>query len=251
MKFRRQYLYFVTQNRYQSKMEVSISGLRKQCKNKDEAFLEKDLASKEPIGQFKAWYDEVCAAKQVLFPGAMCLATVSREGFPSARYVICTSFSKDGFKFFTDYSSRKSKEMDTNPNVAATFYWAACDRSIRIEGHAEKLPDEESTEAFKSRPLDVQAAVWASSQSIPIESKSLLGERQNELREKFLAEKEVPKPNYWGGYIIRPSAVEFWQAQSNRLSDRIRFRRPEHGEIPDGKLLHAGEDGWVYERLSP
>ncbi|XP_063383520.1 pyridoxine/pyridoxamine 5'-phosphate oxidase-like isoform X2 [Cydia fagiglandana] len=251
MKLKRQFLSLVTQYRYQSKMEVDISGLRKQCRSKDEAFLEKDLVSKEPIGQFKAWYDEVCAAKDVLFPGAMCLATASQEGYPSARYVICTSFSKDGFKFFTDYSSRKSKEMDKNPNVAATFYWAACDRSVRIEGQAEKLPEEESTVAFKSRPVDAQAAVWASSQSIPIESKTLLGERQSELRDKFLAEKEVSKPSYWGGYIIRPSAVEFWQAQSNRLSDRIRFRRPEDGETPDGKLLHEGEDGWVYERLSP
>ncbi|XP_035439511.2 pyridoxine/pyridoxamine 5'-phosphate oxidase [Spodoptera frugiperda] len=233
-------------------MSIDIGGMRIKYKDKNDTFLEKHLVSKEPFGQFKAWFEEACSKKEILEPNAMCLATVSKEGFPSARFVLCKGYGKDGYKFFTNYESRKAKEMDGNPNVAATFYWEVLNRSVRIEGFVEKLDEAESTKYFHSRPAPSQIAACASFQSTPIESRDVLVERESVLEEKYLIpEKEVPKPSYWGGYIIRPRAVEFWQGQRDRLHDRIKFRKPKEGEVPDGKLLHQGEDGWVYERLSP
>ncbi|XP_063623917.1 pyridoxine/pyridoxamine 5'-phosphate oxidase-like [Cydia splendana] len=234
------------------KMSIDIGGMRIKYKDKDETFLEKHLVSKEPFGQFKAWFEEACTKKEILEPNAMCLATVSPQGFPSARFVLLKGYGKEGFKFFTNYESRKARELDLNPNVAATFYWEVLNRSIRIEGQVEKLSEGESTTYFHSRPVPSQIAACASHQSTPIESRDVLCERESILEAQYLIpEKEVPKPNYWGGYIIRPRAIEFWQGQRDRLHDRIRFRKPNVGEQPDGKLLHEGEDGWVYERLSP
>ncbi|KOB75659.1 Pyridoxamine 5'-phosphate oxidase [Operophtera brumata] len=226
--------------------------MRIRYKDKDETFLEKHLVSKEPFGQFKIWFEEACNRKEILEPNAMCLATVSKDGYPSARFVLCKGYGKDGFKFFTNHGSRKANEMDANPNVAATFYWEVLNRSVRIEGQVEKLNIEESTTYFHSRPVPSQIAACASYQSTPIASRDVLCERESILEAKYLIpQKEVPKPEYWGGYIIRPMAVEFWQGQRDRLHDRIKFRKPKDGEQPDGKLLHEGEDGWVYERLSP
>ncbi|XP_072949098.1 pyridoxine/pyridoxamine 5'-phosphate oxidase-like [Epargyreus clarus] len=233
------------------KMSIDIGGMRLRYKNKDDTFLEKHLVSKEPFLQFKSWFEEACSKKEILEPNAMCLAT-SKDGFPSARFVLCKGYGKDGFKFFTNYGSRKAKEMDENPNVAATFYWEFLNRSVRIEGHVEKLSEEESTKYFHSRPVPSQVAATASYQSTPIESRDVLCEREKVLEAEYIIpQKEVPKPSYWGGYIIRPRAIEFWQGQSDRLHDRIKFRKSAAGEVPDGKILHEGEDGWVYERLSP
>ncbi|XP_075977627.1 pyridoxine/pyridoxamine 5'-phosphate oxidase-like [Anticarsia gemmatalis] len=233
-------------------MSIDIAGMRMRYKDKDDTFLEKHLASKEPFGQFKAWFEEACTKKEILEPNAMCLATATKDGFPSARFVLLKGYGKEGFKFFTNYESRKARELHENPNVAATFYWESLNRSIRIEGFVEKVSEDESTKYFHSRPVPSQIAACASYQSTPIESRDVLCERESVLEKEYLIpEKEVPKPAYWGGYIIRPRAVEFWQGQRDRLSDRIKFRKPKEGEVPDGKLLHEGEDGWVYERLSP
>ncbi|XP_021188190.3 pyridoxine/pyridoxamine 5'-phosphate oxidase [Helicoverpa armigera] len=233
-------------------MSIDIGGMRIKYKDKDDTFLESHLVSKEPFGQFKAWFDEACTKKEILEPNAMCLATVSKEGFPSARFVLCKGYGKDGFKFFTNYGSRKANEMNNNPNVAATFYWEFLNRSVRIEGSVEKLDEEESTRYFHTRPVPSQIAACTSFQSTPIESRDVLVAREAVLEQEYMIpEKEVPKPSFWGGYIIRPRAVEFWQGQRDRLHDRIKFRKPKDGEVPDGKLLHQGEDGWVYERLSP
>lgn len=237
---------------YRRNMSIDIGGMRIKYKDKDETFLEKHLVSKEPFGQFKAWFEEACSRKEILEPNAMCLATVSKDGFPSARFVLCKGYGKDGFKFFTNYGSRKASEMESNPNVAATFYWEVLNRSVRIEGAVEKLDETESTKYFHSRPVPSQIAACTSFQSTPIESRDVLCERESVLEKEYMIPgKEVPKPTFWGGYIIRPRAVEFWQGQRDRLHDRIKFRKPKEGETPDGKLLHEGEDGWVYERLSP
>lgn len=248
----RPFVLFLTGTPSFRKMSIDIGGMRIKYKDKDDTFLEKHLVSKEPFGQFKAWFEEACTKKEILEPNAMCLATVSPQGFPSARFVLLKGYGKEGFKFFTNYESRKAREMDLNPNVAATFYWEVLNRSIRIEGQVEKLSEEESTTYFHSRPVPSQIAACASHQSTPIESRDVLCERESVLEAQYLIpEKEVPKPSYWGGYIIRPRAVEFWQGQRDRLHDRIKFRKANVGEQPDGKLLHEGEDGWVYERLSP
>ncbi|CAH2048525.1 unnamed protein product, partial [Iphiclides podalirius] len=233
-------------------MSIDIGGMRIRYKDKDDTFLEKHLVSKEPFGQFKAWFDEACSRKEILEPNAMCLATVSKEGYPSARFVLCKGYGKDGYKFFTNYESRKALEMAENPNVAATFYWEVLNRSVRIEGFVEKLSEEESIRYFHSRPIPSQIAACASYQSMPITSRDILCEREKKLEADYMIPgKEVPKPSYWGGYIIRPRAIEFWQGQRDRLHDRIKFRKLKEEEIPDGELLHQGEDGWVYQRLSP
>ncbi|XP_049873392.1 pyridoxine/pyridoxamine 5'-phosphate oxidase-like [Pectinophora gossypiella] len=234
------------------KMSIDIGGMRIKYKDKDDTFLEKHLVSNEPFGQFKAWFEDACARKEILEPNAMCLATATKDGFPSARFVLLKAYGKDGFKFFTNYESRKAKELAENPNVAATFYWEVLNRSIRIEGSVEKLPEEESIKYFHSRPVPSQIAACASYQSTPIESRDVLCERERALEAEYMIpNKEVPKPQYWGGYAIIPRSVEFWQGQRDRLHDRIKFRKPKSGEVPDGKLLHQGEDGWVFERLSP
>ncbi|XP_068633131.1 pyridoxine/pyridoxamine 5'-phosphate oxidase-like isoform X1 [Battus philenor] len=233
-------------------MSIDIGGMRIKYKDKKDTFLEKHLVSKEPFGQFKSWFEDACDKKEILEPNAMCLATVSKEGYPSARFVLCKGYGKDGYKFFTNYESRKAKEMAENPNVAATFYWEILNRSVRIEGQVEKLSEDESTIYFHSRPVPSQIAACASYQSTPIMSRDVLCEREGKLEAEYIIPgKEVPKPKYWGGYIIRPKSVEFWQGQKDRLHDRIKFRRPKEDEVPDGKILHQGEDGWVYERLSP
>ncbi|KAG6440680.1 hypothetical protein O3G_MSEX001363 [Manduca sexta] len=233
-------------------MSIDIGGMRIKYKDKNETFLEKHLVSKEPFGQFKSWFEEACSRKEILEPNAMCLATVSPDGHPSARFVLCKGYGKDGFKFFTNYGSRKAKDMEANPNVAATFYWEVLNRSVRIEGQVEKLSEEESTIYFHSRPVPSQIAACTSFQSTPIESRDVLCERESVLEATYMIPgKNVPKPSFWGGYIIRPVAVEFWQGQRDRLHDRIKFRKPKNGEVADGKLLHEGEDGWVFERLSP
>ncbi|VVC92150.1 unnamed protein product [Leptidea sinapis] len=233
-------------------MSIDIGGMRIKYKDKNETFLEKHLVSKEPFGQFKSWFEEACSRKEILEPNAMCLATASKDGIPSARFVLCKGYGEEGFKFFTNYDSRKAKEMNENPNVAATFYWEVLNRSIRIEGKVEKLSEEESTKYFHTRPVPSQIVACASYQSTPIESRDVLCEREGVLEAEYMIpDKEVPKPSYWGGYIIRPKAVEFWQGQRDRLHDRIKFRKLKEGELPDGKILHEGENGWVYERLSP
>ncbi|KPI97688.1 Pyridoxine-5'-phosphate oxidase [Papilio xuthus] len=233
-------------------MSIDIGGMRIKYKDKDDTFLEKHLVAKEPFGQFKAWFDEACGRKEILEPNAMCLATVSKDGYPSARFMLCKGYGKDGFKFFTNHGSRKAIEMSANQNVAATFYWEVLNRSVRIEGYVDKLSEEESTKYFHSRPVPSQIAACASYQSTPIESRDILCERERKLEAEYMIpEKEIPKPSYWGGYIIRPRAVEFWQGQRDRLHDRIKFRKPAEGEVVDGKLLHQGDDGWVYQRLSP
>ncbi|XP_045772532.1 pyridoxine/pyridoxamine 5'-phosphate oxidase-like [Maniola jurtina] len=245
-------LYFRESKSFSRKMSIDIGGMRIKYKDKDETFLEKHLVAKEPFGQFKAWFEEACTRKEILEPNAMCLATATKDGYPSARFVLCKGYGKDGFKFFTNHGSRKAKEMAENPNVAATFYWEILNRSVRIEGTVEKLSEGESTTYFHSRPVPSQIAACTSYQSTPIESRDVLCEREKVLEAEYMIPgKEIPKPNFWGGYIIQPRSVEFWQGQRDRLHDRIKFRKPKEGEVLDGKLLHEGEDGWVYERLSP
>lgn len=172
----------------------------------------------------------------------------NRDGFPSNRYVLLKSFDSKGFTFFTNYASRKAEDIAANANVAVAFYWLPLRRSVRIEGSATKLSREESELYFHSRPRSSQIGALASPQSNVIPNREYLDEIETGIKKELGAEKEVPLPN-WGGYLIEPRMVEFWQGQTNRLHDRIRFRRSE--EECDEKLVHRGEDGWVYERLAP
>ncbi|KAM0726050.1 Pyridoxine/pyridoxamine 5'-phosphate oxidase [Formica fusca] len=229
---------------------VDIGDMRIKYKDKRETFTEDNLISKEPIGQFKAWFEEVCNTPQILEPNAMLLATATRDGVPSMRAVLLKGFGTEGFKFYTNYDSRKGHELAQNPHVALTFYWESLRRSVRIEGIAEKTSAEDSDRYFQSRPYANQIGSMSSKQSSVIASRQTLIIKERELLAKF-PEGQVKRPDCWGGYLVVPHSVEFWQGQSDRLHDRIRFRRPKANEKIDNILVHKGENGWVYERLSP
>jgi pyridoxamine 5'-phosphate oxidase len=162
--------------------------------------------------------------------------------------VLLKSFDEKGFTFFTNYASRKAKEMEENPNVAAAIYWLPLRKSVRIEGSVTKISAEESEMYFHSRPRASQIGALASPQSQAIPNREYLDEIESEIKGKLGENEEVPMPN-WGGYLIKPRTIEFWQGQTTRLHDRIRFRQSD--EAVDGKLVHQGENGWVYERLAP
>ncbi|KAG5311830.1 PNPO oxidase, partial [Acromyrmex insinuator] len=239
---------------------VDIGDMRIKYKDKHETFTDDDLISKEPMGQFKAWFEEACNTPGILEPNAMLLATATRQhffnlkiisdGIPSVRVLLLKGFGTEGFKFYTNYDSRKGHELAENPHAALTFYWESLRRSVRIEGIAKKTSAEDSDHYFRSRPYENQIGSTASKQSSVIASRQTLIIKEKELLAKF-PKNQVKRPACWGGYLIVPHSVEFWQGQSDRLHDRIRFRRPKTNEKIDNILVHEGKDGWVYERLSP
>ncbi|KYN04236.1 Pyridoxine-5'-phosphate oxidase [Cyphomyrmex costatus] len=172
------------------------------------------------------------------------------DGVPSVRVLLLKGFGTEGFKFYTNYDSRKGRELAENPHVALTFYWESLRRSVRIEGIANKTSAEDSDHYFQCRPYENQIGSAASKQSSVIASRQTLIIKESELLAKF-SKNQVKRPACWGGYFVVPHSIEFWQGQSDRLHDRIRFRRPKSNEKIDNVLVHKGEDGWVYERLSP
>lgn len=189
-----------------------------------------------PFRQFKHWFEEAVNAR-VPEPNAMTLATVSAEGQPSARIVLLKGFDEQGFVFYTNYLSRKGEEMAANPRVALAFLWLELQRQVRIEGLAEKVDPEESTRYFQSRPKGSQIGAWASPQSRVIVNREEMEKRVEELEKEFQQTSELPRPEHWGGYLVRPAMIEFWQGRTSRLHDRIRYRR--------------SQDQWIIERLAP
>ena len=188
-----------------------------------------------PIEQFQIWFDEAISSA-LLEPNAFVLSTVSNEGKPSARIVLLKGLD-NGFKFFTNYLSRKGTELTENPNACITFFWAELERQVRIEGLMEKVSIEESDEYFQSRPNGSQIGAWTSNQSMVIENREVLEEREKYLITKF-GNNSIPRPPHWGGYRLVPSYLEFWQGRPSRLHDRIAYTLLENGE-------------WKIERLSP
>ncbi|XP_005990088.1 pyridoxine-5'-phosphate oxidase [Latimeria chalumnae] len=229
---------------------MELGGMRKSYRGDQEAFEENHLVSLDPMKQFSDWFNQATKCAAIGEANAMCLATCSTDGRPSARMLLLKGFGKNGFKFFTNYESRKGKELEKNPSAAIVFYWEPLNRQVRIEGQVERLPETESEEYFHSRPKSSQIGAAISHQSTLIPGREYLRKKNAEVEEMY-KDKEVPKPEYWGGYILKPDTVEFWQGQTNRLHDRIVFRRPREGEVPDGMLSHRGEGEWIYERLSP
>ncbi|XP_038044693.1 pyridoxine-5'-phosphate oxidase-like isoform X2 [Patiria miniata] len=231
---------------------IDVAAMRKPYKEGHESFEEGDLVAKKPMAQFAAWFKDATELKSVGEPNAMTVATASKEGRPSARILLMKGYDEKGFKFFTNYESRKGQELRENPYVALCWYWEPLSRSVRVEGRVERLSEDESTEYFHSRPPASQIGAVVSNQSRVIENRAVLTSKDEALKEKYLnTGVTIPKPNYWGGFRVIPEVVEFWQGQSNRLHDRIVFRRPKQDEVIDNKLVYQGEDGWVYERLSP
>lgn len=187
------------------------------------ATLTEKEVKQDPIRQFEKWFDEAVAAN-IHEPNAMTLATATTGGHPSARVVLLKGFNKDGFMFYTNYLSRKGKEMAKNPLVSVVFFWGELERQVRIEGTIEKLSREQSEEYFHSRPKASQLGALVSAQSQEIEGRKEMEAKMAEL-ETVYADKDVPKPSYWGGYIIKPRLVEFWQGRRSRLHDRIVYKK--------------------------
>ncbi|KOC65534.1 Pyridoxine-5'-phosphate oxidase [Habropoda laboriosa] len=224
--------------------------MRIKYKDKSETFTEDHLVSKNPIRQFDAWFKEACNTPQILEANVMFLATASKKGIPSVRAVLLKGYDQGGFKFYTNYESRKGRELAENPYAAVTFYWEPLRRAVRIEGKVQKTSPEDSDRYFLSRPYSNQIGSMTSKQSSVIASRQTLIVKERELVAQF-PEGQVKRPDTWGGYSLSPHSIEFWQGQSDRLHDRIRFRRRKLDEKIDNVLVHQGDEGWVFERLSP
>ncbi len=197
-----------------------------------------------PLAQFREWL-EVATHAGLTDANAMVLATASEDGQPSARTVLLKEVDARGFAFFTNLGSRKGVELAANPRVSLDFPWYALHRQVVVVGRAELLPREEVAEYFATRPRGSQIGAWASHQSRVIADRETLEARIREFEERFPEGTEVPVPDFWGGWLVRPQSIEFWQGRISRLHDRLRFRaardRPDLG----------GPDDWTIERLSP
>jgi pyridoxamine 5'-phosphate oxidase len=189
-----------------------------------------------PFEQFKLWMQEV-AASGVSLPEAMTLATATLDGIPAARQVLLRGVESRGFVFFTNYQSRKGKELEANPRAALLFYWDQLEWQIRIEGAVERLTPAESDAYFRSRPRASRLSAWASPQSEVIANREILERRIEQLEKRYPTE-EVPRPPYWGGFRVLPASFEFWQGGQNRLHDRLRYTLEKEGI-------------WRLERLAP
>lgn len=198
--------------------------------------LEIDDLDKNPFKQFELWFNDAMNAKLVE-PNAFSLCTVGKDMLPSVRTVLLKTFDEDGFVFFTNYKSTKAKQIEQNPQVAVLFPWLALERQVKIEGTIEKISTTKSLKYFLSRPKGSQIGAWVSHQSEVISSRSLLEQKFDEMKNKF-AKGEVPFPSFWGGYLIKPLKIEFWQGGDDRLHDRFLYELNDNGN-------------WDRKRLAP
>ena len=203
--------------------EYSARGLRREELNPD------------PVAQFAAWFEQA-SELAVHEPNAMSLATVDAAGMPYQRAVLLKYYDHDGFVFFTNYSSRKSRQIADNPLVSLLFPWITLERQVIIQGRVEKISTAESLRYFSSRPRESQIGAWVSNQSEVITSRKFLLQKMAEIRAKF-QQGEIPLPSFWGGYRVVPATIEFWQGGPARLHDRFLYRRQD--------------DTWQIERLAP
>jgi pyridoxamine 5'-phosphate oxidase len=198
--------------------------------------LDERTVDPDPFRQFSAWYADAEVATDGK-PAAMVIATATPDAQPSARVVLLRGFDARGFVFFTNYESRKARELAANPRAAGLFYWPELDRQIRVEGATAAITPLESDAYFGRRPRGHQIGAWASPQSEPIADRTALQARFDEAEARFADGRPVPRPDFWGGYRLAPESFEFWQNQADRLHDRVRYTRRA--------------DGWVIERLAP
>ena len=190
----------------------------------------------DPVRQFIVWFNE-CMSAGVHEPNAMTLATCDRQGVPSARIVLLKGVDQRGFVFFTNFQSRKGRELDGNPRAAMVFWWPELERQVQVEGQVVRTTDAEADAYFASRPRDSQIGSAASPQSQPIESRQVLENNAAALRERH-PKGNIPRPPHWGGYRLTPHRIEFWQGRPSRLHDRIEYRLEEQGS-------------WRIRRLAP
>ncbi|HEV8504064.1 MAG TPA: pyridoxamine 5'-phosphate oxidase [Chitinophagaceae bacterium] len=214
-------------------MDEQTAGIRKEYTQK--ALAEADIDT-DPIRQFNIWWQDAVEAK-IIEVNAMTLATASADGMPSARTVLMKGFSEKGFIFFTNYDSFKGQQLSENPKACLVFFWKEIERQVRITGIVEKTGSEESDHYFQSRPKASQVGAVTSPQSQVIESRQWLDEKYKQAFEQF-ENTTVHRPAHWGGYIVRPVIIEFWQGRPGRLHDRIQYT-----------LLDDGN--WKIERLAP
>jgi pyridoxamine 5'-phosphate oxidase len=201
----------------------------------EKGFSEDQLAD-EPMTQFARWMADALASGMPE-PTAMVLSTVTEQGAPRARTVLLKAHDRAGFTFYTNRTSRKGRELTANPSACLLFPWYGLERQVIVEGTVRELSQAQSEPYYRSRPRLSQIGAWASRQSTVIASRAVLDDRVAELERRWPEPGQVPMPDFWGGYVLEPDAVEFWQAGQFRLHDRLRYRR-EH-------------DGWYVERLSP
>ena len=213
-------------------MNNSIADIRRDYKL--QSLLESDVAT-NPIQQFTKWWQEAIISN-IDEVNAMTLATSTIDGKPSARTVLLKDYDEQGFVFFTNYNSHKGKELNENPNAALVFFWKELERQIRIEGTVQKIETTKSDNYFNSRPISSRIGAWSSPQSEVIESREILEANEQNFIEKF--GEVIPRPTHWGGYIIQPNVIEFWQGRSSRLHDRLQYKLMENGV-------------WKMERLAP
>ncbi len=221
-------------------MGKNLSGYRK---NYIKGELVESEIPENPLELFHAWFDEIEMVLKYrrelndsVEANAMTVATIGLDGFPKSRIVLLKQFSEEGFIFFTNYTSEKGTSLLNNPHTCLSFFWAGLERQVIIKGKAEKISEEKSTEYFNSRPRGSQLGAWASNQSSEIESREVLNKNLRELELKF-KDIDIPKPENWGGFLVRPESFEFWQGRSNRLHDRI--------------LYGKDKGSWSIKRLAP
>jgi pyridoxamine 5'-phosphate oxidase len=194
-----------------------------------------DLAA-DPIEQFGRWYE--LAARELPLPEAMTLATVAADGAPDARMVLLKGHGPDGFRFFTNYESAKAAQIAADPRAALVVYWREQDRQVRVRGTLERLSPAESDAYFATRLRESRLGAWASPQSQPLPGREALEARLSEVEQRWEGEEEIPRPDHWGGFLVRPRTIEFWQGQRARLHDRFLYTREASGD-------------WRIERLAP
>lgn len=198
--------------------------------------LDVDAVAADPVTQFQRWFDEAMKA-ELNEPNAMTLSTVNESGRPSARVVLLKGIEDNGFVFYTNYQSRKGKELESNPVCALTFFWAELERQVRIEGIVKRVDTALSDAYFQSRPRGSQIGAWASPQSSIIKNRSILEARAKQIETRFESKDTLPRPQQWGGYHVDPFMLEFWQGRPSRLHDRIEYVKV------DG--------AWKHHRLAP
>ena len=212
---------------------MDIKGLRKEYAN---PVLTREMLDPDPYRQFEHWFEQTCTAG-LPEPNAMTLATVGADGQPTLRTVLLKLFDHDGFVFYTNYGSRKARQIAENSRVALLFPWVKLARQVAVTGVAEKVSLAESARYFASRPHESQLGAWISQQSAVLSSRQLLMNELEKIKARF-KKGEVPLPDFWGGYRVRPASIEFWQGQTSRLHDRFLYTR-------------QADASWTIERLAP